>query len=89
MRVRGAHASIKPGVQRAKRANPRIAVKKKGFQPAERATDLECGGELEATRPPWIDPRPTGCYPLRGFFLVCRSRSRGPQAPGKGQKHLS
>jgi len=28
--VRGAHDSVKPGVQRAKRANPRIAIQKGG-----------------------------------------------------------
>src|SRR6185369_11947094 len=55
LRGRGAHASIKPGVPRANRASPRIAVPKKAFQPAERATDLECGGKRSAT-PLRIDP---------------------------------
>jgi len=57
MRVRGAHGSIEPGVQRAKRANPRVAIQE-GFQPAERATDLECGGnpDLSGAIPLWVDP---------------------------------
>jgi hypothetical protein len=38
--VRGAHDSIKPGVQRAKRANPRIAIQK-GFSPRKRAKELD------------------------------------------------
>jgi len=45
LRVREAHEGIKPELRRAKRANPGISIQQ-GFQPAERATDLECGGDL-------------------------------------------
>jgi hypothetical protein len=83
MIVRGAHDSIKPGVQRAKRANPRTAIPK-GFQPAERATDLEWWQAQRGTaldRPNDKKRRhrpdksglcrrtPKSCHPLRGFFL--------------------
>ena len=82
LRVRGAHDSIKPGVQRAKRANPRIAIQE-GFQPAERATDLECGGKRSAS-PFWIDPmiHSKRLSPAPRVLSVHVDRDPGAHAPG-------
>jgi hypothetical protein len=61
----------------------------KRFQPAERATDFECGGERGATRPLWIDPITHRLSPAQRVLSGLPIAIMGPQAPGKGQKHLS
>jgi hypothetical protein len=82
-RVRGAHNSINPGVRRAKRANPRIAIQE-GFQPAERATDLMRGDKLDlpGATPLWIDlMTPRAVTRSAGSFRVM-DRDPGAHAPG-------
>jgi len=58
--VREAHVSIKPGVQRAQRANPRI-TEPKNKEPAKRAKD-------ESSLAPH---NRIGCRPLRGLVDFC------------------
>ena len=55
-KVRGAHGGIKPGVRRAKRANPRITAK--GFQ-ARGAGDGRRVNKINS---------PIGCHATRMFF---------------------
>ena len=69
--VRGAHDGIKPGVQRAKRANPRIATPKKDGSPRSvrrpLAFDLSNCRQDNSQMKPTLDQR-LGCRPLRGLF---------------------
>ena len=68
--------SIKPGVQRAERANPRIAIQK-GFSPRTRATEVECGGTSSSPLL-WIDPIiEKAVARFAGFGTLSGSRSWG------------